>query len=352
MSSFHACFSSPGYLILGVISTVILAFAIKYTLHSNSDKPDKMSNTSSEEPEFEALYSGANDVIVVKQDDGILKSSPLHVFVGKFENWETLTQSRENKEAEIHVNGQNIPGIYIEIRESGVAKNEHSEKTCKFTELQLKRMNLIHGLNNALFIIRELDVKIPFSIFLYDQNTKVIVSDIDGTITTSDGRGFLGAELGVDVHHEGVVEFLHKVAIQGYIIIYLTARPIAFDLQTRRYLFEDLVEEEHGYKLPKHPLFLTPAVMAEAVVSNAAEHTEAKSATLKYLMNLFKNKSNIVHGAYGNKDSDTEAYRNIGIPDDRIFIINKQSHMINVGTKLPTSYKEHAKFIDKMYPNV
>ena len=123
-------------------------------------------------------------------------------------------------------------------------------------------------------------------------------------------------------------------------------------MQTRRYLFEDLENDEHGFKLPKHPVFLTPAVMVEAAVSNAEEHTEAKTATLKYLMNLFKNKSNIVHGAYGNKDSDTEAYRNIGIPDDKIFIINKQSHMINVGTKLPTSYKEHAKFIDRMYPNV
>ena len=92
--------------------------------------------------------------------------------------------------------------------------------------------------------------------------------------------------------------------------------------------------------------------MVEAVVSKAADHTEAKTATLKYLMNLFKHKSNIVHGAYGNKDSDTEAYRNIGIPDEKIFIINKESHMINVGTKLPTSYKEHAKCIDKMYPNL
>ena len=38
---------------------------------------------------------------------------------------------------------------------------------------------------------------------------------------------------------------------------------------------------------------------------------KAKTATLKHLMNLFNKKSKIVHGAYGNKDSDTAAYSNI-----------------------------------------
>ena len=110
---------SPGYLALGIVITTIFAFVIKQSVHFEADKVDKMSETNSED-ERDALYSGANDVLVVKQDDGSLKSSPLHVFVGKLENWETVFQSRENKEAEIHVNGQKVPGISIEIGESDV----------------------------------------------------------------------------------------------------------------------------------------------------------------------------------------------------------------------------------------
>ena len=349
MSSFHAYLSSPGSLVVGVIASAILAFAVKYSFDLNRDNLDKLSTASSEN-ELDALYSGANDVIVVKQDDGSLKSSPLHVFVGKFENWETLIQSRHNKEAEIHINGQRIPGIDIEIGESGIAYLTKVEKTCRFTGKQLEKMNLKNGINKASISIPDLNVKIPFSVFLYNQDTKLILTDIDGTITTSDFRGVVGAHLGLDVHHIGVVEFLHKVAKNGYIIIYLTARPLALDLQTRKYLFDDLENEFHGYRLPRHPLFLTPAVMAEAVLSDATDHTAAKTKTLKHLMNLFENKSKIVHGAYGNKDSDTEAYLNIGIPSDNIFIINKNSNMINVGTKQDTSYKQHANNVHTLYP--
>ena len=339
---------SPGYLALGIVITTVFALAIKHTAPFGTEKIDKMSKRISDD-ERDALYSGANDVLVVKQDDNSLKSSPLNVFVGKFENWETFFQSRENKEAEIHVNGQKVPGITIEIGESGVAELIGSEKTCKFTESQLMQMELRDGMNKASFVVEELDVEIPFSIFLYDQKTKLILTDIDGTITTSDVRGFLGASLGYDVHHEGVFEFLHKVAKQGYVIIYLTARPIALDLETRKYLFEDPENDENGYRLPQHPLFLTPAVMSEAALGDSTDHTNIKTQTLKNLIALFNNKSNQIYGAYGNKNSDTKAYRNIGITDNKIFIIDKQSNMINVGTQKPTSYKEHALDIDKMY---
>ena len=345
MTSLNDLVHSPGYLTLGIAITAALAFAIKHKVYFQTDK---MSELNSED-ERDALYSGANDVLVVKQDDGSLKSSPLHVFVGKLENLETFFQSRENEEAEIHVNGQKVPGIIIEIGESGVAELTGSEKTCKFTESQLMQMKLNFGLNKASFVVKKLDVEIPFSIFLYNQETKLVLTDIDGTITTSDVRGYLGAQLGYDVHHDGVIEFLHKVAKQGYVIIYLTARPIALDLETRKYLFDDLQNDEH--KLPRHPLFLTPAVMSKAAFGDATDHTNIKTQTLKNLMDLFHAKSSRIYGAYGNKDSDTEAYRNIGIPDERIFIIDKQSHMINVGTQEPTSYKEHANSINIMYSN-
>ena len=50
-------------------------------------------------------YLGANDIIVVKQADGSLRATPLHVRVGKFDSFKTFFYSREGKIAHVSVNG-------------------------------------------------------------------------------------------------------------------------------------------------------------------------------------------------------------------------------------------------------
>ena len=47
----------------------------------------------------ESLKSGANDVVVVRQDDGHLLSTPFVVMVGKFSNWRTIIRSRQGRQA-------------------------------------------------------------------------------------------------------------------------------------------------------------------------------------------------------------------------------------------------------------
>ena len=64
------------------------------------------------------------------------------------------------------------------------------------------------------------------------------MTDVDGTITTSDVTGFVLPQLGVDSHHKNVVEFLQKVGKNGHVIVYLSARPMSFGGTTRTYLFE------------------------------------------------------------------------------------------------------------------
>ena len=138
---------------LGVVISCILATVVKNSYDRYFCYIDPMSKLNSSEDHSEALYSGANDLIVVKQEEGHLKSSPLHVMVGKLENWETLSHSRQNKKAEIHVNGQKINEISVELGESGIAYIEGSQKTCKFTESQLELMKLNYGQNQALLVL-------------------------------------------------------------------------------------------------------------------------------------------------------------------------------------------------------
>ena len=45
------------------------------------------------------ILPGANDVIVVPQSDGTLKSTPFHVQIGKFANWKTVLKSRQGRKS-------------------------------------------------------------------------------------------------------------------------------------------------------------------------------------------------------------------------------------------------------------
>ena len=50
----------------------------------------------------------------------------------------------------------------------------------------LEALNLKPGRNKALYVSTELSATLEFSVFLYDEDDKLVVTDIDGTITESD----------------------------------------------------------------------------------------------------------------------------------------------------------------------
>jgi len=45
-----------------------------------------------------------------------------------------------------------------------------------------------------------LDIDVPFTIFLLDQSSRLVLTDIDGTITESNIRGFVYPQFGIDAH--------------------------------------------------------------------------------------------------------------------------------------------------------
>lgn len=55
----------------------------------------------------------------------------------------------------------------------------------------LKQLNLRKGVNNAKFSIAGSNTPLECRIYLWDYKTKIVISDIDGTITTSDVFGQL-----------------------------------------------------------------------------------------------------------------------------------------------------------------
>lgn len=80
-----------------------------------------------------------------------------------------------------------------------------------------------------------------------------------------------------------------------------------------------------------------------------------KIANLKRLGDLFREADpdapNPFYAGFGNRVTDIETYRAVGIPDSRIFIVNPEGIIETpTGLKLPTGYNALCEMIDSVFP--
>jgi phosphatidate phosphatase LPIN len=73
-------------------------------------------------------------------------------------------------------------------------------------------------------VAKALGITLNFRVFLFATTDRLVVTDIDGTITDHEVRGHVLPRLGINADREQVVELFHRVADAGYKLIYLTAR--------------------------------------------------------------------------------------------------------------------------------
>lgn len=148
----------------------------------------------------------------------------------------------------------------------------------------------------------------PHGIFSWPAGTRFIVTDIDGTMTLADSE--LTRQITdpsyVQVNNEGAPALLQAWAAKGYKVVYLTARPHSFRLLTRDWL--ELKGMPYG-----------PVITAESLVFGASAR-EYKAAAISEMVNTFGWE---LVAAYGNADSDIEAYELAEHPKDRTFIIGE-----------------------------
>lgn len=79
-------------------------------------------------------------------------------------------------------------------------------------------------------------------LYLWRPHAKVVISDIDGTITKSDVWGHIYYYLGRDWTHSGVAKLYSKIKRNGYEILYLTSRAIGQADTTRNYIEVGVLE--------------------------------------------------------------------------------------------------------------
>jgi phosphatidate phosphatase LPIN len=118
-------------------------------------------------------------------------------------------------------------------------------KTYILTSDQIRSLNLSKGRNEISFVVssRYQGTHVLSSeIYLFDSDDKIVISDLDGTITRSDVLGHVLPYFGKDWSHKGVVKLFNKISEHGYKIVYLTARSISQSDQTKNYLRNKLIQ--------------------------------------------------------------------------------------------------------------
>lgn len=185
-------------------------------------------------------------------------------------------------------------------------------------------------------------------IYLWRYDDRVVVSDIDGTITKSDVLGHILPIIGNDWSQSGVAQLFTQIQDNGYKMLYLSARAIGQAAITREYLRSI---RQGDVTLPDGPLLLNPTSLMSALHREVIEKKpeEFKIACLRDIQTLFP--TNPFYAGYGNKINDVWAYRAVEISIPRIFTINHKGELRHALTNtFQSSYTSLVELAEYIFP--
>ncbi|XP_039049947.1 phosphatidate phosphatase PAH2-like [Hibiscus syriacus] len=219
------------------------------------------------------------------------------------------------------------------------------------TSEQLASLNLKEGMNHITFTFstnmlgkQQVDARIH----LWKWNTRIVISDVDGTITRSDVLGQFMPLVGVDWLQSGVAHLFSAIKENGYQLLFLSARAISQAYITRKFLVN---LKQDGKALPDGPIVISPDGLFPSLyreVIRRAPH-EFKIACLEDIKALFPPDCNPFYAGFGNRDTDEISYLKVGIPKGKIFIINPKGE-VAMNHCVDKSYSSLRDLVHAMFP--
>ncbi|XP_063645370.1 phosphatidate phosphatase LPIN1 isoform X22 [Pan troglodytes] len=180
--------------------------------------------------------------------------------------------------------------------------NVSYKKTLRLTSEQLKSLKLKNGPNDVVFSVTtqyQGTCRCEGTIYLWNWDDKVIISDIDGTITRSDTLGHILPTLGKDWTHQGIAKLYHKVS-------------------------QEVIE-----KKPE----------------------KFKVQCLTDIKNLFFPNTEPFYAAFGNRPADVYSYKQVGVSLNRIFTVNPKGELVQEHAKTNiSSYVRLCEVVDHVFP--
>lgn len=234
-----------------------------------------------------------------------------------------------------------------------LTSSDKYRKTLRLTSEQIASLNLRDGANEVEFSVTTAyqgTSRCKCFLFKWRYDDKIVVSDIDGTITKSDVLGHILPIVGKDWAQSGVAKLFTKIKDNGYKLLYLSARAIGQSRLTREYL-KSIKQED--LSLPEGPMLLNPTSLLTAFHTEVIEKKpeEFKISCLRDIQALFPPNSKPFYAGYGNKINDVWAYQAVGIPIFRIFTINHRGELKHELTQtFQSSYSKMSYIVDQMFP--
>ncbi|XP_014342938.1 phosphatidate phosphatase LPIN2 isoform X2 [Latimeria chalumnae] len=227
------------------------------------------------------------------------------------------------------------------------------KKSLRLSSEDIKSLNLKDGPNDVVFSVTtqyQGTCRCQATIFLWNWDDKIIISDIDGTITKSDALGHILPQLGKDWTHQGIAKLYHKIHLNGYKFLYCSARAIGMADITKGYL---QWVNDRGTVLPKGPVLLAPSSLFSALHREVIEKKPEvfKIACLTDIRNLFNPHREPFYAAFGNRTNDAYAYKEVGVKETRIFTVNPKGELIQERTKVnKSSYPRLSELVEHVFP--
>lgn len=219
---------------------------------------------------------------------------------------------------------------------------------------QLRLLGLREGVNEMEFEMG--DEYTRCYVYLWNWDDRIVVSDIDGTVTRHSSRDQIlykvFAAESSSLAQDGIVSLYSRIVQNGYKIVYLSARSIHSMKMTRRFLS---TMEQDGMRIPRGPVVISfnsfwRSVFRDTVMKLTGEF---KAPTLKTIHDLFPSSPFVA--AFGDKISDHIAYTSVGIPPHRVFIVDSRSRLYHLAPhprddRVIGTYRDLARQCDQMFP--
>ncbi|KAK9844331.1 hypothetical protein WJX74_000895 [Apatococcus lobatus] len=202
------------------------------------------------------------------------------------------------------------------------------------TPAQLSQLPLQQGQNTIEFTFA--GQRLRAFVYMLAWNARLVISDVDGTITRSDLLGHMLPRIGWDWSHLGIANLFSNISDNGYDMLFLSSRAIAQASATRDYLH---TLKQDGSLLPQGPVIISPdglfpSLYRELVLRRPHEF---KIRALEDIRALFPEDWNPFFAGFGNRDTDEISYLTVGVPPSKIFIINPRGELRKASSTVTTS---------------